>query len=122
MFISSYTTIYFFVKKFFFPMFLFPMFFWLRKGPSIKYVRNWWGIGEIIQNTYSCVQGEGVSRLVCTYVLTPLHSHLFFMFLAAFLSYSVLFYLQKFSLTVIKKKLCLSETVIPLQRDQFLSS
>ena len=55
MFIWFYTTIYFFVKKF---MFLnnyisvntkfecLYMFFWLRNGPSIKYVRYWWGNGE----------------------------------------------------------------------------
>ena len=49
---SSYTIIYFFVKNFFF--------FWssyvseydirnvflLRKEPSIKYIRNWWGMGD----------------------------------------------------------------------------
>ena len=33
--------------------------FWLRKGPTIKYVP--------IQNAYSCVQWVRVSRLMCTY-------------------------------------------------------
>ena len=39
--------------------------FWLRKRPSVKYVRNCrrWGV---IQNAYSCVQGKVVSRLMCT--------------------------------------------------------
>ena len=60
-FISSYTTIYFFVNNFVFEclyfsecdiwMFLFV--FWLRYRPSIKYVRNW-GNG--------CVLREGRGR------------------------------------------------------------
>ena len=61
--------------------------FWLRKGPSIKYVRNWWGMEGVIQNPYSCVQVKGVSRLMCTYAFTLS----LFMFFVAFLSYSVLF-------------------------------
>ena len=43
--------------------------------------------GGVIQNAYSRVQREGVLRLMSTYALT------LFMFLAAYLSYSVLFYL-----------------------------
>ena len=68
------------------------VFFWLRKGSSIKYATgNWWWIeGEgVIQNAYSCVQEEGVSHVICTYTNTLSH----FMFLAAFVSYSVLYYL-----------------------------
>ena len=50
MFTSSYTTIYFFVKKFICSNVYISvntifeclyMLFWLRKVPSIKYVRNW---------------------------------------------------------------------------------
>ena len=61
MFISSYTTIYFFIKIFFFKclyfsefdiqMFLFA--FWLRNRPSIKYVCNW-GNGRGSSKTYIC--------------------------------------------------------------------
>ena len=80
MFISSYTTIYIFVKKFICSNVYISvntvfeclyMFFLLRKGPLIKYVRtgNWWGMG-VIKNVYSCVQGGTVSRLMCTYILT----------------------------------------------------
>ena len=57
---------------------MFSYVFWLRFEPSITYVRNWWGDG-VIQNVYSCVLGERVSRLIS------------FMFLAAVLPYSVLF-------------------------------
>ena len=98
MFISSYSAIHFFVKKFHFfeslclgecviGMSVYG--FWLRKGPSIKYMHHWWWGEGVIQNAYNCVQGEGVSQLMCTYAstLSP------FMLLAAFLSYSVLFYL-----------------------------
>ena len=28
----------------------------------MKYVRNWWRDVEVIQNAYSCVQGEGCKR------------------------------------------------------------
>ena len=75
MFISTYTTICFFEKKLIFSNIYISvnsnvfMFFLLRKGPSIKYVRSWWGI----QSAYSCVQGEGVSRLMCAYALILLH-------------------------------------------------
>ena len=71
--------------------------FWLRKGPLMKYLRNWQLVGDggIPQNAYRCVQGEGKSCLMCMYALTPS----FFMFLVTFLSYSVLFYLQKFNFT-----------------------
>ena len=77
-FISSYTSIYFFVKKFIFSNVYFSedtifdclyMFFWLRKGPSIKYLRKLETDG-VIQNAFSCIQEEGVSRLICTYALS----------------------------------------------------
>ena len=47
--------------------------FWLRKVPSITYLRNWKLVGDrgrVIQNVYSCLQGEVVARLMCTYALT----------------------------------------------------
>ena len=54
MFLSSYTTIYIFRKEIcFFECFYFSEYdirmslyvFWLRKGPSIKYLCNFWGMG-----------------------------------------------------------------------------
>ena len=56
---------------------------WLRKGPWIKCVRNWRRDGKVIQNVCNCVQGEGVSRLMCTYTLKLS----LFIVLEAFLSY-----------------------------------
>ena len=72
--------------------------FSLRKGPSIKYVHNWQLVEDIaggvkcwgfIQNADNCALREGMSSLMCMYALTLS----LFMFLAAFLSYSVLSYL-----------------------------
>ena len=81
MFSSSYTTIYFFVKKFiFFECLYFSEYnirislyvFCLRKGPSVKYVRNWWGgMERVIQNAYNCVQEGGGCHVSC--VRTHLH-------------------------------------------------
>ena len=78
MFISFYTTIYFFVKKNYFFQCLyfneydiqicFYTFFWLRKGPSVKYVRNWWEMERDIQNAYNCVQGECHASCVRTHL------------------------------------------------------
>ena len=77
-FISSDTNIYFFIKNLFFRMLIFQ---WTRhSNVFICYfgserdhqlrpyaTSNWWGWGlGGIQNAYSCVQGEGVSRLMCT--------------------------------------------------------
>ena len=36
----------------------------------MKYVRSWWEDGGIIQNTYNCFQGKGVSRLMRKNALT----------------------------------------------------
>ena len=94
MFISSYNTISFFIKKFIFSNVYISvntifkclyMIFWLRKGTSIKYVRNWQLVedGKVTQNVDNFVQGQGLSCLMCFISL--------FKFLAAFLSYSVLF-------------------------------
>ena len=61
-FISSNTTIYFFRKEIYFSECLYfsendirmsLYLFWLRKGPSIKYLRNLWGGGG----------GEGSSKI-----------------------------------------------------------
>ena len=53
--------------------------FWLRKGPSIKYVLNLWGDGGVIQNAYSCVQGEGVlDMLGVLYLRTYTTSYSYF--------------------------------------------
>ena len=85
MFISSYITIHFFVKKLIFSnvyfsecnirMFLYV--FYLKKEPSIKYVRNWWEMGVHLKCLQLCIGGKGVKPHV--YVL------------AAFLLYIVLF-------------------------------
>ena len=42
----------------------------VSKGLLIKYVRNSLEDGGSIQNAYSCVKGEGMSKLICTYALT----------------------------------------------------
>ena len=60
--------------------------FWLRKGPSIKYVRNWYGDGGGSYKMRAAVySGKGYHDALAL----PL-----FMFLAEFLSYTALFYLQ----------------------------
>ena len=49
--------------------------FLVEKGASIKYVSNWREIrgerggrgGRVTQNASSCVQGDGLTRLMCTY-------------------------------------------------------
>ena len=74
-FMSSYTTIYFFVNNFF-PMFIYQWIqysdvlicFWLRNMPSIKYVRNWrngCGSSKMCTGVHS---GRGVKKLVIRYV------------------------------------------------------
>ena len=63
MFISSYTTIYFFVKKIFLKCLHFSEYnirmslylYWLRKGQSIKCIRSWWGMVGVIQNARSYI-------------------------------------------------------------------
>ena len=57
------------------------------------------GWGRPMQNAYSCVRREELSRLMCTYALTVS----LLMILGAFLSYSALFYLQIFNLILFKK-------------------
>ena len=121
-FISSCTTIYFFVKKFIFTNVYNSvnrnsnvLICFLVEKRAISQVRTHLvGDGEVHPK---CVQkrtgGRGMPRLMCTYTFTLSR----FMFLATFLSYSVLFYLQKFNLTIIQKK----ETVLFFQQDQFLS-
>ena len=98
-FISSYTTTHFFVKKFIFLNVYISvntvfeclyMFFDRERDHQFSTYATVGGWGAaVIQNAYSCIQGKGVSRLMCTYALKLS----LFMFLAASLSYSVLFYL-----------------------------
>ena len=65
MFISSYTTIYFVAKQYFFECLYFseydmrmPLFvYWLRKGPAIKYVGNWWGAGGVTNMLHGLPRG-----------------------------------------------------------------
>ena len=105
--------IYFFTKKFIFfndyisvnliniRMSLYV--FWLRNGPSIKHVLNWWSDGEGLSKMRTAAyKGKVVPLLMCTYALTLS----LFMFLAIHLFCSALFYLylQKFNLTFIKKR------------------
>ena len=106
MFISYYTAIYFFVKNFFFEclyfseydnrMFLFV--FWLKNRSSIKYVRNQGNGGESSKMFTDAYRGRGVSFFMCTYALT--------LSLFLFLSFGVVFYLQKFNLTFKKGCAC----------------
>ena len=59
----------------------------VEKGAIIKYATNkWWGVGGSSKMRIAAYRGEGVSCLVFKYASI-------FMFLAAFLSYSALFYL-----------------------------
>ena len=77
MFISSHTTIYFFVKKFIFSnvyisvnaifKYLYMFFGWKRGHQLSTYATG--GEMGVVQNAYSCVQGEGLSRLLCIYIL-----------------------------------------------------
>ena len=120
MLILSYTTIYFYVKKFIFPnvyisvnaMFeCFCMFFWLRRrGPSIKCVRCRCGEGDHPK----CVQGGERCHTSCV----PISFHVFGSF---FCLIAFCFICKNLSLPLFKKDV-LSKTVILLQRDQFLSS
>ena len=106
MFISYCTIIYVFVKIFFeclyfseydIRMFLFV--FWLKKRPSIKYVRNWGNGGGSSKMFTEACRGGGVSCFMCTYALT--------LSLFMFLSYGILLYFWKFNLTFIQKSLFL---------------
>ena len=104
--------------------------FWLRKGPSIKCVRNKWVYEVVIRNPYSCAQGEweGVLRWMCTYAITlslSLLLLLLLVFFAAVLFYSFSSYLWKFNLPFIQtwfKKDEFVRGVVLLQQNQFISS
>ena len=121
MFILSYTTICFFVKEFIFSNVYISvntifeglyMLFWLRKGSSIKYIRNW----QLSRDEQSSkmrralYSGRGVSHLMCTYALTLS----LFMFLVAFCLIVSCFISRN------SKRMYSWETVIVLQQDQFL--
>ena len=57
--------------------------YWLRKGPSIKCILNWWGDCGSSKMRKAANRGrEGLSRLMCTYALALS----LFMIVAAFLS------------------------------------
>ena len=129
MFISSYTTIYFFLKKFIFSNVYISLntifeclyyVFWLRKGPSIKYVRNCWGGWGCHPK---CVQlrigGGGIKPNV--YVLTLYLHYLFSCFWQHFCPIVYCFICRNLTL-LYSKKFCSSEKVIFLQQDQILSS
>ena len=101
MFISSYTTIYFFVNNFFW-IFIFQ---WIRYSNALicflveeigyslsMYVTRGMEESKMCTGAY---RERGVSRLMCTYTLTPS--------LFMFLSYGVLCYLQNFNLMFIQK-------------------
>ena len=80
MFISSYTTIYFFVKKFIFSIvynsvntiFECPyMFFGLERGHQLRTYVTGGGMGRVIQNAYKWVQGGDGCHVSC--IRTHLH-------------------------------------------------
>ena len=66
------------------------MLFWLRKGASIKYVRNWKLVGG--GGHPKCIQLRTRIAGVTPHVYVRTYT-ISFLVLAAFLSYSVLFYL-----------------------------
>ena len=91
MFISSYTTIYFFVKNFFSNVYIsvntifecsYLSFGWEIGHPLSMYVTRGMKWSKMCTGAY---RGRGVSRLMCTYALA--------LSLFMFLSYGVLFYL-----------------------------
>ena len=79
----------------------FYMFFGWERGHQLSTYatggRNGGGTSKMCTVAY---RGEGVSRFMCSHALTLS----LFMFLAAFLSCSVLFYLQKFNITFIQTR------------------
>ena len=88
MFILSYTTIYFFIKKSIFSNVyisvstLFEclhMLFWLRKGPSIKYVHNWQLVVKVVVDT-----GRGC---VMSHMYVPTYTISFHVFGSIFVLY-----------------------------------
>ena len=81
MFISFYTTIYFSWRNLFFECFYFSEYdirmslyiFWLRKGPSIKYVHNWWGDGGSSKMRTAAYKGRRCH-------VSSVHTHLRYLF------------------------------------------
>ena len=78
MFISSYTTIYFFRKEFFlkclyfseYDIWMFLFVFLLRNRPSIKYVHTWGNGGGSYKMCTGVCRGSGVEKSVIRYVCT----------------------------------------------------
>ena len=85
--------------------------FLVEKRASIKYLRNCWE-WEGHPNAYSYVQGEGVSCLMCTYALSLSLS----IFLAAFLSKSLLFFCRNLTSSLFKKDLLIRNGHFSLTR------
>ena len=76
MFVSSYTTIYFFIDNVFFECLNFSEYdirmclfvFWLKNRPSIKYVRNWGnrgGAGQKTGHSFGWLQANVVEYFLC---------------------------------------------------------
>ena len=127
MFISSYTTIYFFVKKFIFSniynsmnmIFECPyIFFGWERGHQLSTYATGGGMGRVIQNAHKCVHRGGWCHVSC--VCTHLH-YLVSCFWQHFCLIVSYFICRNLTYLYSKKK-CSSETVIFLQEDQFLSS
>ena len=87
------------------------MFFGWERGHQLSTYATAGG-WRVIYNVYSYVQGEKVSRLVCTYALTLFLS----MFLATFLSYSVCFICRKSTLPLFKKNVFVTNSYLSLTR------
>ena len=112
-FIPSYTIIYFFVRKFLFSnvyisseyyiQISFCFFGWERGRQLGTYAT--FGGWSVIQNACSCVQGEGVSRVMCTYSLT------FFLFM---------FSCSQFSCLIVSCFICRILTLLLFKKDVFI--
>ena len=100
MFISSCTTIHFFLKIFIFSNIsvnrifecLYMFFDWERDHQLSTYATVG-GMGGAIQNACSCVKGDGLSRLMCTYALT----------LSLFMHFYLIVFCLNFTLPLFKK-------------------
>ena len=84
--------------------------FLVKKGASVKYVRNWQlvGHGEVIQNTYS-IQGEEMSCLMCAYALTL--SRQYFCLIVSCFNCINLTFIQKIKRCVREERLFFSDKI-----------
>ena len=85
--------------------------FWLRKRPSIKYVRNFWGDGGSSKIHTDAYRGGGATSCMMYALRISLY-----IFLAAFFLCSVLVYLWKFNLTFILKNVSVRKSCFTLKR------